>query len=286
MRFISFIIYLFISSGLYAQDLNGIWQGKLVQDPGGCYKEYNIEMQINFIASANALSGKVYDYYDISKYLKLDFSGRFNAVTKRMVIIENNLLESKIPDNCVPCIKTYDLTWTKKGNEEILSGECKGKFIGRDSTCPAYRLILKRSAKSDFAVDVEQSPELKAIQENLHLKPREKELVQVIKIDAPSIKIDLYDNAEIDNDTVTVLLNNKLLLYRRMLTDKPLSITVNAFPNTDYELVMYADNLGSIPPNTALMVVTAGTKKFEIRLASSEQKSAAVRFRYDRKDYP
>jgi type IV secretory pathway VirB9-like protein len=43
---------------------------------------------------------------------------------------------------------------------------------------------------------------------------------------------------------------------------------------------MYADNLGRIPPNTALMVITAGKKKYEIRLASTEQKTAAVKFIY------
>jgi hypothetical protein len=43
---------------------------------------------------------------------------------------------------------------------------------------------------------------------------------------------------------------------------------------------MYADNLGTIPPNTALMVVTAGEKRFDVYLSSSEQKSAAVKFIY------
>jgi len=99
-------------------------------------------------------------------------------------------------------------------------------------------------------------------------------------VSVPEIKIDLYDNAEIDNDTITVFINGKLLLYRQMLTDKPLTIHFNAIPDTEYELVMYADNLGLIPPNTALMVVTAGRKKFEVFLSSSEEKSAAVKFIY------
>ena len=76
------------------------------------------------------------------------------------------------------------------------------------------------------------------------------------------------------------LINGKLLLYRQMLTDKPLTIDFNAFPSIEYELVMYANNLGSIPPNTALMMVTAGDQKFEVYLSSSEQQSAAVKFIY------
>ena len=43
---------------------------------------------------------------------------------------------------------------------------------------------------------------------------------------------------------------------------------------------MYADNLGDIPPNTALMMVTCGSEKIEAYMSSSEQNSATVRFIY------
>jgi len=128
-------------------------------------------------------------------------------------------------------------------------------------------------------VDIDQPEELAKLQTGLKLEKRENELVTTLSLETPSVKIDLYDNAEIDNDTVTIFLNNKLLLYRQKLTDKPLTLKINAFPNTDYELVMYADNLGSIPPNTALMVVTAGKQRQEVRLSSSEKKNASVKFR-------
>jgi len=275
-----FLLLLTVYAGS-AQDLNGIWRGTLVQAPGGCYPQYNIELQINFIATANTLSGKAYDYHDTTRFVKLDFIGRFNSTTKRMVIIENDLMETHIPDMCVPCIKTYDLTWNKSGNEEILSGECKGREFGGNNTCPSYKIVLRRVAKSDFAVDIDQSPELLELQKKLHLQPRSKELVKTVILPSSDIKLDFYDNAEIDNDTITVLLNGKLLLYRQMLKATPLTIHLNAFQNTDYEVVMYADNLGTIPPNTALLVITAGAKKYEVRLASSEEKSAAVKFRYE-----
>jgi hypothetical protein len=281
-RHVLFVTLLLLGFMGNAQDLTGIWRGRLVQAPGGCYAEYTIEMQINFIPTANTLSGRAYDYHDTSKFVKLDFSGRYNSTTKRMVIIENNLMETHIPDNCVPCIKTYDLAWSKSGDEEILTGECKGREFGSYNNCPSYKIVLKKVSKSDFAVDIDQSPELLDLQKKLSLQPRSKELVKTLTTPTGDIKLDFYDNAEIDNDTITVLLNGKLLLYRKMLTARPLTITLNAFPNTDYELVMYADNLGSIPPNTALLVITAGAKKYEVRLASSEEKSAAIKFRYEK----
>jgi hypothetical protein len=48
----------------------------------------------------------------------------------------------------------------------------------------------------------------------------------------------------------------------------------------DQELTMVAENLGRIPPNTSLMIVEAGDQRFEVRITSTEQKNAVVRFRY------
>jgi hypothetical protein len=55
---------------------------------------------------------------------------------------------------------------------------------------------------------------------------------------------------------------------------------------TEYEpelvLVMVAENLGRIPPNTSLMIVQDGDKRYEVRITSTEQKNAMVRFRYQK----
>lgn len=281
-KILSFLILMTTCIVGFGQDLNGIWKGVLQQESGGCFNQYNIELQVKFIATANTLSGVAYDFEDPTTYVKMDFTGRYNNTTKRLVLIENNLLESKIPNGCFACIKTYDLSWSKKGSDDVLTGTCKGREYGSTNSCPGYKIELKKASKTDFPVDIDQSPELAALQKTVKLQNRQNEVVHTVKSDTSLIKIDLYDNAEIDNDTVTVFVNDKLLLYKQRLTDKALTVLFNAFPSTNYELMMYADNLGSIPPNTALLVVTAGTKKYELRVSSSEQKNAVVRFRYDK----
>ncbi|HLG40954.1 MAG TPA: hypothetical protein VI461_14840, partial [Chitinophagaceae bacterium] len=52
--------------------------------------------------------------------------------------------------------------------------------------------------------------------------------------------------------------------------------------NVPHELVMVAENLGRIPPNTSLMIVDAGEQRFDVRITSNEQKNALVRFKYER----
>ncbi len=282
MRF-TFLLILLFPVFLFAEDLNGIWKGTLTQGAGGCYPKYSLEIQINF--SNNNITGKVYDYYDTSKFVKLSFSGKYNPQTHRLVLIENKVLQSQIPFDCVPCIKTYDLTYSKKNNDEILEGDWKGHVVEKQIVCPPGKIVLKKSPYSDFPVDIDQSEELAAIQKDIHLEPRTIDLKKTITLDSPKIKLQFYDDAEIDGDTITVFVNNKLLLYRQRLTEKPIDVYFNAFPGTEYELVMYADNLGTIPPNTALMVVTAGDQKLDVYLSSSEQKSAAVKFVYKPKGH-
>lgn len=104
-------------------------------------------------------------------------------------------------------------------------------------------------------------------------------LIKELKTEPGQIKIDLYDNGTIDGDTVTVYHNNTLLVAHARLSEKPISfsITIDA-AHPHHELIMVADNLGSIPPNTSLMVVNTGTKRYEVFISSSEQKNAKVIF--------
>ncbi|HEY0678360.1 MAG TPA: insulinase family protein [Chitinophagaceae bacterium] len=102
---------------------------------------------------------------------------------------------------------------------------------------------------------------------------------QTIEITSPDFQVDLYDNGDIDGDSVTVYFNGQVVVGKQKLTDKPISVKLKANPNRSNELVMYANNLGSIPPNTALMKVTAGDKTYEIRLESDTDKSGAVVFK-------
>ena len=272
----------FSAHPVMSQDFNGIWRGKLTQGTGGCYPEYNLELQIQH--SDKQMAGTAYDYYDTTRYVKLNFNGKVNMQTKRMVLIEERVIRYKVPPNCVPCIKTYDLTLSREGNEEVLSGTWNGYQMGSKENCPQGKITLRRVVESAFLMDdVTQSEELAAVQKTLRPLSREVEIVKTLSLDTSAIKLELYDNGQIDGDTISIFLNQKLILYKKGLTAKPILVNIPVLPSKDYEMIMYAENLGSIPPNTALMVVTDGKKKYEIYLSSTEQKSAGIKFKYLKK---
>ena len=115
------------------------------------------------------------------------------------------------------------------------------------------------------------------------LKTRTNELVKVLTVTSPDVVVKLYDNGEIDGDTVSVFLDKKLVLASKGLTASPLIVKFKIDDeNIEHELVMVAENLGRIPPNTSLMVVEAGEQRFNVYITSTEQKNAVVRFKYEK----
>ena len=108
---------------------------------------------------------------------------------------------------------------------------------------------------------------------------RKTDVIQTIELSSPDFSVDLYDNADIDGDSVTVYFNGQVVAAKQKLTDKPISLKLRALPQKDNELVMYAENLGTTPPNTALMKVNADGKMYEVRISSDEQKNGTIVFR-------
>jgi len=113
------------------------------------------------------------------------------------------------------------------------------------------------------------------------IKNRSNELVKTLTVNDPNVIVKLYDNGEIDGDTISVYLDKKLVLAAKRLTASPLVIKFTMEEDEEeHELTMVAENLGTIPPNTSLMIVEAGEQRFDVRITSTEQKNAVVKFRY------
>ncbi|HET6769215.1 MAG TPA: hypothetical protein VFH08_17515 [Chitinophagaceae bacterium] len=113
----------------------------------------------------------------------------------------------------------------------------------------------------------------------LVLKTRENALVRKIETEASEIKIELYDNGEIDGDTVSIYHNNTLIRSHMRLSRKPISFTIGVNPSQPHhEIIMVAENLGSIPPNTSVMIINTPGDRYEVLISSSEQKNAKVVF--------
>ena len=124
---------------------------------------------------------------------------------------------------------------------------------------PEQKLNIKKTIEEEFKI-------------------REKVIAADIPLAGDSIELRFYDNAEIDGDSISLFLNNKLLFQHIRLTGSAYTIKlpINEL-NDNNELVMVAENLGSIPPNTSYMLAIVDNKRYEAMLRSTENSSAVIK---------
>jgi hypothetical protein len=171
------INFYLLSSCLSAQDLNGIWKGTLTQQAGGCFSVYYIELQINL--SGDDVEGASYHYSNTSNYVKKKYKGNFNSDSKKLSLQEGPVQTFRIPADCTPCIKFYELWYSRNGEKEILNGRWNGKVMNTAYDCQPGQLVLTRVKESAF----------KEIQE--------------VEVDTGMLRLDFYDNGKL---TVTAYL--------------------------------------------------------------------------------
>lgn len=242
-----------------AQDLNGFWKGTLSMG-GGCFATNNIELQIHI--TGTEVFGDSYHYEDVNNYVKKKISGVYDPVTKKIVLHELYVTTHHIPATCLICVKNFYLSYGKEGNVETLSGNWDGKILGTGTDCSVGPISLSRIKESAF----KEIPE--------------------IAVDTGKIRLDFYDNATIDGDSITVLVDKNVVATHQLLSAKPITAYVTIdLRNPFHEVEMVAENEGSIPPNTALLIITAGDKKYQLFLTSTKTKSAMIRILYDKEKH-
>lgn len=108
---------------------------------------------------------------------------------------------------------------------------------------------------------------------------RQKKVEQEIPLAGDSVELRFYDNAEIDGDSISLFLNNKLIFQHIKLSGEAYTIKLSVKElGVNNELTMVAENLGAIPPNTSYMLALVNNQRYEAVLTSTEQSSAVIRF--------
>lgn len=113
------------------------------------------------------------------------------------------------------------------------------------------------------------------------LAKRKIETIQALYFKSDSLTLTLYDNGEVDGDTVSVIMNGTVFMPKVGLSTNAVKKTIytNEIAGDSIQLVMYAESLGSLPPNTGLLIVYDGNDRYEIRFSGDMQKSSAIVFR-------
>lgn len=221
-----------------------------------------------------------------SDFKKEDFVLKYEARTKKPAAPKKPLSKTPAPKNPIAKAAAPKHPAPTKPHQPKLPPTTPNKPIAKIPPKAPDAKIEKPQPAIEHQQQVQDIPNVAPPAKALPPIPkimteRENSLLRKIDVFVPNIKIEIYDNGYIDNDTISVYHNNELIISKQRLTHEPIVYNITASSaNSDHEIVLVAENLGEIPPNTALMVITAGDKRYELNVVSSEQKNAKVIIRF------
>ena len=176
-------------------------------------------------------------------------------------------------------------TLSSLNSEKTYSKKAQSKETNTDNVITPKKdtiqnFVVKKENINNANLIVKQAPKAAA-----EISSRKIETIKSVDINSDSLTLTLYDNGEVDGDTVSVLLNGKVIMPMEGLSTKAIDKTIYLTPEMgdSIVLVMYAENLGSIPPNTGLLVVHDGEKNYYISFSGDLQKNAAIILKRKRK---
>jgi len=115
---------------------------------------------------------------------------------------------------------------------------------------------------------------------NMHKRGRKRmPAAESINVKAKELLIKVWDDGQVDNDTISLLLNNRLVLKNYKLDKTKYELTVRLTKKHNY-IELKAENLGSIPPNTAAISISDGKSERKIDLSSTFDVNDAVEVIY------
>jgi len=112
------------------------------------------------------------------------------------------------------------------------------------------------------------------------LAKRKVETIQTLYFKSDSLELVLYDNGEVDGDTVSIIMNGTVIMPKVGLSTNAVKKMISTKDAGDsIKIIMYAESLGTLPPNTGLLIVNDGTDRYEIRFSGDLERNAAIVFR-------
>ena len=296
--YLIFVCFLMICRS-NAQTVSGHWYGIGKVAMPGEHSSYLSELMIK--QKGNIVTGEL-QYYFRDSLFKVKVNGSFNTRTRQLVFkpIPFIYYLSTNTKTGIDCILTGNFTLLVNRTESILTGAFESDAAHR-FTNPDIQYRFKYSTDTStlkpetFTTQIDLPADTITTQNIISRKDappiiieprflkREKSIVREIEVHENSLRIELYDNGAIDHDTVSIYLNDQLLFKDVPTTQSAFRRTIVLDSTMDiHEISMYAENLGTIPPNTAIMILNDGKKRHELILTSDLNKTATIRLKRKR----
>lgn len=285
MKYFFILIFFFYSLNSFSQAVSGIWRGRFT-NTNLLQAELPYKYELLLFQNQQSITGYSYstsgsaDFYAVCEINGTLYEG-YMVVTETKTIYQNPESGEGVLQSHILFFNANDQEATgdwKQTNKKVFQlYQQTGKTYLKKESDPSKSALLKILEKKGAILTEPANKPYTLNQDSVKLASREKEILRTIPVHSDSVLLELFDDGIIDGDSVSVFLNNKTLLNKVVLNDKALKQTIYIpKPNEAVVISMYAENEGSIPPNTGLLIIRDGEIKYEIRFSSDKKKSAAV----------
>ena len=292
MKKLLILTFLFLPFYIMAQDLTGFWKGKLTQDSGGYAPEYVLE--VNITQKNNNLYGNTLAYSGKAVVANIAFRGYIDKDSIYLMEYSDGVIKKVLPPDFALCIKNLILKYKKgAGGLETLTGRWTGKpidkekkdnqedffslFTNADGDCvPGYIFL----SKNDLAhIYTSQPTGYQIFPDSLY--QTKINAIKEIDVYNQIVQLSIADYEKVDGDKVTIILNQDTVATHVSIKKVPKAFTLVL--NTIYinnQVLIYAENLGRIPPNTCGIKIVDGDKEHLIYLSSDFRTTGAIKLNY------
>lgn len=242
--------------------LTGVWKGVFSDAEGSFTYTIRITGISNGVVTGTGLSGNE------TLYCETRLQGTIS--NGRLALQETEVISTNYKSTARLCLLAIDVTLSDRsftGTFRPISNEAKclpGK-VGLTYQAPAD------TTKTNVAV-ANQKKAPQAVYPDRTLS-----LIKEIRIDADEVELRIFDNGVVDGDLITLTDNGQAIFSSALLSTTPLKHLLTNKTTAIHEIGFVADNLGSIPPNTGLLVITANRQRWEINFSSDLTKTSYVR---------
>lgn len=309
MKLVFSLLIIIVCSNLAAQNLTGVW----VQEFGG----ENARLVI--VKVDGHYIGYTYDEGGGS-FCKANFTGNFDSSRQKLKGINTSFIDKGF----MHTLSRYNLNYEKgRDGVEYLKGNLFPKGVGMMVLSFGMPKFIRYKKLTDIVSDTTELMQAKmaAIQNDslitattfqnrpvatadtaIIIKPivdnpvpaaimqaktdRKADTLTTIRTAAQTITIKIMDNGVVDGDTISILYNGNILVSRLGVKLEPAIFTLDIGENNSvHEITMIAHNLGSIPPNTALVIIEADDKTYRFTASTDLQRNNVLLVLHD-KDKP
>lgn len=280
------VLLFFIQFQSIAQNITGKWHGKITQKAGGFSELYDLELDLSH---KRKISGESYAFIPSTLSVKIGLKGYIDGDSIRLSESLYDIRDEFMPASWIACIKNLNLKYYNQGGNEFLKGVWDGKSKDDDSPCLPGEIILSKSkqALNEFIANdgfqrpylVDTLPYFPAFTPTF-LSTEIKNLKEV-EVHNRQVELRISDYMKVDNDIITIYFNREAIATKRTISKKQIRLTVSMDRNRDLnEIILFAENLGNIPPNTSQLLIIDGNTTHRLVIESDKQKTAAIYLKY------